>query len=1182
MPITLNHSNIGVQYSSDKSYIIETVKSDLYRRNEIIDTITRDNIQIAPVTPSIYIENGTNNVYAVESYTYYGSANTADFTRVFTKSTTCDILVVGGGGGGGKRHGGGGGAGTLMYHKNIILNGTYNIKVGKGGNPNPASSGINTGDAGSGNFSQFVKSDGTQNYYAVGGGRGASGGTSYATTNGGQGYLYDANITLSTGNIFNSVAVSVSNKQYVNTLTLPEGCRGNVGGREITRNKGAGGGGAGSAGMDHDEETTANDGYSGLGLAIDITGTSVVYAGGGNGSDFSGTLSQVFNPLYPTIQSRGGGGFGSDTGSPQNGLDGTGGGGGGSGVEVTSGAGGAGIVIIRYLLGTIPSTNFLTSEPTVISPVMTESIRSFIHSGGTEAQTTHTITVGQNTICDILIVGGGGGGSAGHGGGGGAGQLVLIHQAILSGTYTIKVGKGGNGTTLSGTSSVMGTITNGTKGSNSEFGNASINVIAEGGGVCVDTTLRDGGSGAGGDGHTPDGGVGGRGLKNTTIDTFSSGIVYSRGNNGGDGSAATNNNAGQGGGGGGAGAVGTTGGQNNDSTIGHGGDGLSGITEISYDFKNNFGNYGKLEADGNYWFAGGGAGGTYYGNSSVISNGGKGGGGSTPASVNNTKINGGSGVNGTGGGGAGGSAWYGNGGNGGSGIVIIRFKSIANVGILDGITHKRLNLSFDSLGFCFDATKYIEYQTQLKTGVGGWRIVRYLPPNTGRWYQGNYINTSTFTIPTIGTPYNYTNEWAVSFGTFDEMFFATFDLTYWLHCLKSAVLGVYDQTARPVIKSSTRNFAHTVLWINRTVTTVNQEDPWISINDHLANPALMLYGENSNTANFQTLLNGFGGMCVLVRDSATGTTIPNPNTYTLNFPVPTTADINNNSNIVLRGAYDIALSTTNSLIIPKAGQYIPKPTTFSTSNLSIRYNILNPILDTTGAQWTYNTSNTNVYHMGSVGVGTTSPEYQLDVRGTLNAKTYYFNGVQIGRLSEGMVANVQHLTYTHMEIKNNTGWDAINDDLTTGFVISITPKSNLSKILVNLIAHIGLTNAVDGRWWGIKLYRKIGTAAWTEVTGPNGTETGSAANTNGTPVWISNNIGATTASYPYQIINLTGTYLDSPNTTSTVYYTAYWNQLIGANPSATGNLWLNRAANQDDAWRPAPSSSWTLKEIWYG
>jgi hypothetical protein len=101
--------------------------------------------------------------------------------------------------------------------------------------------------------------------------------------------------------------------------------------------------------MNHDAETTINDGYGGLGLAVDITGANVVYAGGGNGSDFSGSVSQVFDPTYSTIQSRGGGGYGSDNGTPQNGLNGTGGGGGGQGNDTENGGrGGDGIIIIRY------------------------------------------------------------------------------------------------------------------------------------------------------------------------------------------------------------------------------------------------------------------------------------------------------------------------------------------------------------------------------------------------------------------------------------------------------------------------------------------------------------------------------------------------------------------------------------------------------------------------------------------------------------------------------------------------------------------------------------------------------------------------------------------------------------------------------------------------------------------
>ena len=145
---------------------------------------------------------------------------------------------------------------------------------------------------------------------------------------------------------------------------------------------------------------------------------------------------------------------------------------------------------------------------------------------------------------------------------------------------------------------------------------------------------------------------------------------------------------------------------------------------------------------------------------------------------------------------------------------------------------------------------------------------------------------------------------------------------------------------------------------------------------------------------------------------------------------------------------------------------------------------------------------------GRVGIGKAPhATYACDVNGTLNATSVLVNGFPVGGgLSQGMVVQMKHLTYTQMDVKNTTGWDAINDNITTGFVVAITPSSASSKILVNMVAHIGTSPAADSRWWGIKLYRRIGTGAWTEITGANGTETGASVNTNGTPVWVSNNM----------------------------------------------------------------------------
>jgi len=382
-------------------------------------------------------------------------------------------------------------------------------------------------------------------------------------------------------------------------------------------------------------------------------------------------------------------------------------------------------------------------------------------------------------------------------------------------------------------------------------------------------------------------------------------------------------------------------------------------------------------------------------------------------------------------------------------------------------------------------------------------------------------------------------------------------------------------------------------------------------------------------------------------------TYPIPNLYTLNFPVPTIADINNNSNIVLRGAYDIALSTSNALIIPKEGQHIHNPSVlirdsseriyppvrnftsdttiisgqlygngtyivsastffigeetfrvfngtnsgwtqstakydgspagtytgllslggftgewikvqlpvsikltryiieassiggvnrapsvykifgsnnnidweqvvyksvplvsadyisskyeekvssnnyyrffalvigknmgldswlgigewyiygkeFSNNSLSIRYNILNPILDPIGAQWTYSSSNTNVYHMGSVGIGTTRPEYQLDVRGAIYS--YVGGYTQTGlttwtvtsdkRIKDNIVRasydkcleNVKNIELYNFNFKNNC--INTNDKHQLGFIAQevqqVYPKAvEVGKIILN-------------------------------------------------------------------------------------------------------------------------------------
>ena len=182
----------------------------------------------------------------------------------------------------------------------------------------------------------------------------------------------------------------------------------------------------------------------------------------------------------------------------------------------------------------------------------------------------------------------------------------------------------------------------------------------------------------------------------------------------------------------------------------------------------------------------------------------------------------------------------------------------------------------------YDTHYTLEYLAEQKTGVKGWRLVRFLPPTSTTWYS---VNDNSFgTAPAYGTAYDYTNEWSLDYGgTFDEMFFSTKNMIYWLWTPKTSIEGEYSNVGRLVYKSSNNSSQHNVAWYNRSAYTV---DPFISVLNHSVTVNQCLYAENSFSDAHTQLIAGNEGMCVFVRNSTdviTVNNIPEPNYNTLTF-----------------------------------------------------------------------------------------------------------------------------------------------------------------------------------------------------------------------------------------------------------------------------------------------------------
>ena len=639
-----------------------------------------------------------------------------------------DILIIGGGGNGGNgvdanRGGGGGGAGGLIYIKNISLTGTYTINVGN----NEKNSSITTTATNQININGNLLTS----LIATGGGRGGT-----ATTNSNDSSQVNGNVGGSGGGgaDWNGVGANSTQNTYFGTGFGFKG--GNSSGAGFYDGAaGAGGGGAGGQGANQSGYTK---GLGGVGKIIDITGTLIEYAVGGDGSTIWS------NNGLSGINNRGNGGSGG-------GRD-----------KLAGGTGGTGVVIIRYSTF-LPLTveNSITSTPAVLYGVTTGTIETdryiiltYTADNTGTGQTQYNINVPtdnitDNIICDILMVGGGGAGGKDIGGGGGGGAVLYgTNISIPKTNYILKVGRGATPGEIIGKSTEgFGAIV---------LGGGSANNL--GWGTNTSVNGNTGGSGGGGKGTyggttVSTGGVPGISKKGAIL---ASSIIYN-GYSGGSGMMQVAGSAVAGGGGGGTNFSGT----NANTTTGRGGDGGDGIEiniiGISY-----------------CWGAGGGGSSLHSTISVIGGNGGKGGGGSggsfyngiiQPTLIGTVGSNGygiASGKNaGSGTGSGGGGAAYTDtvGGNGGSGIIIIRYRnksSIANVGMGTTTPATKLHIYDDTINntTLTIQNNYIDPIT--------------ITPNTGHTVSetienNRYYRTLTFTYnisyPVLADDANYLFAW---------------------------------------------------------------------------------------------------------------------------------------------------------------------------------------------------------------------------------------------------------------------------------------------------------------------------------------------------------------------------------------------------------------------------------------
>lgn len=379
-----------------------------YYAGTLITPITGNNVLCSGTTTQLTVNLPTGGTittpnisgtdYRVHSFT---TENQFDFFITGGNLGNVTSLIVGGGGGGGRNGGGGGGAGEYIaqstaYTLNKGTTGYYPVFVGDGGGIGYNFGGKeNTGYRGGISYFNGIT--------ANGGGGGANRDGGGAPMTGGSG-----------GGGANAAGSGWSEQNGNSSAKLGSG-NGNAGGNGEWSTAswswyGGGGGGASTVGISTKDANRNTPGHGGNGISNSITGSNVEYAAGGGGSP---CCVESGNNTYPSkggSNNVGGGNNGSNGVKAPNANTGSGGMGGGTFISPSNTqnpqAGAAGIVIIRYPLGTWSSnaTGVATVDQTgKVTAGTTAGTATISYTIGGQTYGTYDITVAPNFTSGTLV-----------------------------------------------------------------------------------------------------------------------------------------------------------------------------------------------------------------------------------------------------------------------------------------------------------------------------------------------------------------------------------------------------------------------------------------------------------------------------------------------------------------------------------------------------------------------------------------------------------------------------------------------------------------------------------------------------------------------------------------------------------------------------------------------------------